>query len=94
MVSKPQGWGLPGPHPVLMRQREDDTMGYFDDDYEDHDINFADPGGNSALRAASDSNPRNISCPNCGEPDRLTPEDKAHGYQCDTCANRAERGFD
>jgi hypothetical protein len=51
---------------------------------------FADPGGPSALRRASRSNPRNIPCPTCGEPDRLTPADVAQGYQCDECASRAE----
>jgi hypothetical protein len=48
----------------------------------------------SALRAASKSNPRNLPCPNCGERNRLTPEDRARGYQCDECADRAERGYD
>ena len=51
---------------------------------------FADPGGRSALRAATRSNPRNLPCPTCGEPNRLTPADKAKGYQCDECADRAE----
>lgn len=51
---------------------------------------FADPGGKSALRASSKRNPRNLPCPNCGKPNRLTPADKARGYQCDTCADRAE----
>ena len=51
---------------------------------------FADPGGNSALRAASKNNPRNLPCPTCGEPDRLTPKDVALHYQCDECADRAE----
>ena len=55
---------------------------------------FADPGGNSALRAASKRNPRNLPCPTCGEPNRLTPADRARGYQCDRCADRAERGWD
>ena len=55
-------------------------------------IMFSDPGGGSALRAATRDNPRNLPCPNCGEEDRLTPEDKFHGYQCDTCADSAERG--
>ena len=62
-----------------------------DDYYDDEDrIDFAKPGSNSALRAASKSNPRNLPCPNCGQPDRLTPKDKALGYQCDACADRAE----
>lgn len=55
-------------------------------------VGFADPGGRSALRAATPGNPRNLPCPNCGEPNRLTPLDKARGYQCDSCADRAERG--
>lgn len=58
-----------------------------DDDYRRE---FADPGGRSALRAASKSNPRNLPCPNCGAPNRLTARDKALGYQCDACADRAE----
>lgn len=51
---------------------------------------FARPGSNSALRAATNKNPRNLPCPNCGEPNRLTAADKARGYQCDSCADRAE----
>ena len=53
---------------------------------------FADPGGNSALRAAGPGNPRCHPCPNCQEPNRLTPQDLARGYQCDTCADQTERG--
>jgi hypothetical protein len=74
---------------------EDDDEQYWDDDLDDEE--FADPGGRSALRAASKHNPRIHPCPNCGEPDRLTPADVARGYQCDTCADRAEgiyRGAD
>lgn len=56
-------------------------------------VGFADPGGNSALRAASKSNPRNLPCPTCEEPNRLTPADRALGYQCDSCADRTERGW-
>ncbi len=64
------------------------------DDEPDRDfhIDFADPGGNSALRAASETNPRNLPCPTCGVEDRLTPEDVALGYQCDPCADQDERG--
>jgi endogenous inhibitor of DNA gyrase (YacG/DUF329 family) len=51
---------------------------------------FADPGGRSALRAATRSNPRNLPCPTCGRPDQLTPADKRRGYQCDHCADAAE----
>lgn len=55
-------------------------------------IDFADQGGNSALRAATKSNPRNLPCPTCEAPNRLTPADQAQGYQCDACADRDERG--
>jgi hypothetical protein len=64
----------------------------FDEEDGEYRIHFADPGGTSALRAASKKNPRNLPCPTCGEPNRLTPADKARGYQCDACADRAERG--
>ena len=68
----------------------------WDDDLYDEEnrIEFADPGGNSALRAATPSNPRNLPCPNCGGKNRLAPADRARGYQCDECADRAERGGD
>lgn len=66
----------------------------YDDDRELSDDDFADPGGRSALRAATKSNPRNRSCPNCGRRNVLTPKDVALGYQCDRCADRAERGMD
>ena len=65
-------------------------------DYDEYDlidgVGFANPG--SALRAATRSNPRNLPCPNCGQPNRLTRIDRARGYQCDDCADRAERGYD
>ncbi len=66
---------------------------YPDNEMSDYDIEFADPGGNSALRAATASNPRNLPCPNCEAPNRLTMQDRARGYQCDECADRAERGY-
>lgn len=59
-----------------------------DHDYDD----FAEPGGRSALRRAHKGNPRNLPCPTCGAPNRLTPRDRALGYQCDECADRDERG--
>jgi hypothetical protein len=68
---------------------DDRYIGPGDDDGRD---DFADPGGRSALRAASKSNPRNLPCPTCKQPNRLTRKDKALGYQCDTCADQAERG--
>lgn len=65
-----------------MRYHEDDDF-----DYEDR-CDFADPGGRSALRAASKSNPRNLPCPTCKALNRLTPADR--GYQCNACADRAD----
>ena len=67
------------------------------DDYEpeewDDMVNtYADPGGGSALRRATASNPRNLSCPTCKRRNVLTPADRAAGYQCDACADRDERG--
>lgn len=71
----------------------------FDDDSEDFDEwsaeegdEFADPGGRSALRAASPSNPRIHPCPTCGAENVLTLKDVKLGYQCDGCADRAEGG--
>jgi hypothetical protein len=58
------------------------------------EIEVADPGGRSALRAATPDNPRNLPCPSCGVANRLTPADRARGYRCDTCADRAEAGLD
>jgi len=55
-------------------------------------VGFADPGGRSALRAATKRNPRNRSCPTCGKKNKLTAIDIARGYQCDDCADLAERG--
>lgn len=65
----------------------------FSDYYDDDRSMFADPGGRSALRRATRTNPRNLPCPNCGEPNMLTPADRALGYQCDNCAERDEPGF-
>ncbi len=71
------------------------------DDYPDRDfpddedelidgVGFADPGGRSALRAETPSNPRIYPCPTCGQENRLTRLDVANHYQCDSCADRAE----
>jgi hypothetical protein len=70
----------------------DDDPQYYDD--ETGDLVFADPGGRSALRAATASNPRDLPCPNCGAENVLTPADVARGYQCDRCADACERGGD
>lgn len=69
----------------------DDCEDYPDDDLIDG-VGFADPGGRSALRAATRDNPRDLPCPTCGEPNRLTRIDKQRGYQCDRCADALERG--
>jgi hypothetical protein len=69
---------------------EEDDFGSQDGAYED-DM-FADPEGNSALRAESKTNPRNLPCPTCKKPNRLTPADVARHYQCDPCADRDEGG--
>lgn len=54
---------------------------------------FANPGGNSALRAETRTNRRTLPCPTCGAENRLTPADVERGYQCDRCANREEGGW-
>jgi len=78
-------------------------MGYYDEfgDYVDEgdtdydpfsyeaDDQFADPGGNSALRAG----PKTCPCPSCGGHNLLTLQDVQLGYQCDECADRAEGGY-
>ena len=76
--------------------REYDDYEY-EDDYEEDlidGVGFANPGGNSALRAATRSNPRIHPCPTCERPNRLTTIDVSNGYQCDSCADRQERGYD
>lgn len=59
----------------------------FDGDYSDG-MDFMDPGGTSALRKGV----RNRKCPTCKEPRKLTKKDVELGYQCDTCADKLERG--
>ena len=76
--------------PEFWDDEEFDDEEYFDED--DPRLMFADPGGNSALRAATPDNPRDRPCPNCGTPNVLTRKDVALGYQCNRCADRAERG--
>jgi len=56
-------------------------------------VGFADPSGVSSLRAATRANPRNLPCPTCRVPNRLTPLDKRQGYQCNECADKAEGGW-
>ncbi len=70
-----------------------------DDFYDEYDeglidgVGFADPGGNSALRAATKDNPRDQPCPNCETPNVLTRIDVERHYQCDACANQLEMGY-
>ena len=74
-----------------------DRCGSYGHSYCDDDsdvLDFADPGGTSALRAATKTNPRNLPCPNCRRKNVLTPKDVALGYQCDTCADALEQGMD
>lgn len=69
-------------------------MSYYDEeDYLVDGVGFSDPGGNSALRAATRQNPRNLPCPTCGRENMLTPADKRRGYQCDICADALEMGW-
>lgn len=65
------------------------------DNYYDNEdrSDFAEPGGQSALRAATKGNPRNLPCPTCGIKNVLTPKDKRLGYQCNACARRDEGGM-
>lgn len=67
----------------------DDPM---DEDYPIDGVGFADPGGNSALRAATRDNPRDRPCPTCGRENVLTRIDVQNRYQCDRCADQCERG--
>jgi hypothetical protein len=77
---------------------DDDEDREYDDDMTGQDeelidgVGFARPG--SALRAATRNNPRDQPCPTCKTKNVLTRLDKARGYQCDSCADRAERGYD
>lgn len=65
---------------------------YDDEKYLIDGVGFADPGGRSALRAATAENPRCCPCPTCGRQNVLTPLDVRAGYQCDRCADAAEGG--
>ena len=57
------------------------------------DRTYARPGANSALRAATPSNPRRNSCPTCGRPNMLTDADVRKHYQCDQCGDREEGAY-
>jgi hypothetical protein len=69
-----------------------DDYGYEEDEWQQRVERFADPGGNSALHAASPDNPRDQPCPTCGDENVLTRRDVASFYQCDRCSDLVERG--
>jgi len=71
---------------------DDNEYDEFDGDYLDR-VEFADPGGNSSLRASGPNNPRDCDCPTCGAHNVLTREDRRRHYQCNDCADQAEGGF-
>jgi hypothetical protein len=75
---------------TIYEEWEGEQYELYPEEEDDDRSMFADPGGNSALRAATPDNPRNLPCPTCGAENRLTPADRALGYQCDDCADRAE----
>ena len=78
---------------VHVRNAEDrEYQRGMDDDRDD--LDFADPGSGSALRAATEDDPRDQPCPDCGRENMLTGRDVALGYCCDRCADRNERGVD
>jgi hypothetical protein len=54
---------------------------------------FQYPGGSSALRRQTKNNPRNLPCPTCKQPNKLTPADVRSGYKCEECTNR-DKGQD
>ena len=73
---------------------DEDREPYYDETGQDEapidGVGFADPGGRSALRAATRSNPRIHPCPTCGAKNVLTAIDVRNHYQCDRCADLAE----
>lgn len=71
-----------------------DYREYDEEEWAERVERFADPGGESALYAASRDNPRDLPCGSCGWPNRLTRADKARGYCCDSCSTAMERGMD
>jgi hypothetical protein len=80
---------------MIVRTQEEKMPRFYDDPDYDYEARseFADPGGKSALRASSKTNPRNLPCPTCKRPNLLTPKDRALGYQCGSCADAAEGGY-
>lgn len=78
--------------PEIKDEDEDEECDIDLTPYDDDDdiFDFADPGGVSALRAETSSNPRIHDCPQCRRHNMLTPRDVALGYVCDRCAGLNE----
>lgn len=79
----------------ILQKIDQVNEGYWDSedgpDYDDDGFNpnrFRQSG--SALHPGTKDDPIDQPCPTCGEEDVLTRRDVAKGYQCDTCADRAE----
>ena len=69
---------------------DEDALADDDEEYLIDGVGFMDPGGRSALRAETKSNPRIFPCPQCRSENVLTSIDRQHGYVCDRCADEAE----
>lgn len=94
------GWSVEETTDALVALDEEAEDEFDDDNYDEYGdcdsdrIHFANPGSNSALRAATADNPRDRPCPTCERPNLLTREDVRLGYCCDSCADKAEKGWD
>jgi hypothetical protein len=86
-------WGDTGEEDYRDEDEEDWDWDCDEDDELIDGVGFADPGGRSALRAATEDNPRIYPCPDCCVQNRLTRIDVEHNYVCDDCADANERGF-
>lgn len=65
-----------------------------DDDFDDHNgFEFTIPCCDSNIRDATPDRPRNLPCPTCCKPERLSAAEIVAGYECDECAHRVERSW-
>ena len=76
-----------------MSRRRTYREDYTEEEWEFLVSRFADPGGESALHPETENNPRDRACPTCHTENVLTRRDRQAGYQCDNCADQAERGY-